>query len=109
MRLCARSFVAIAFALVAGCAFSTIANAGHWGDTFTQADWGDHDWSCSPGAAPNPQMCDSAHVGQVAVCWPHRPTGECGGAEAWCTYKTVHVDTPRNGTAPGEVYQCQGD
>ena len=69
-------------------------------------DWSGRDFSCTPGVTPVPQLCNATTVGRVAVCWPNRRTGECGGATAWCTYKIVSIHQPGDGAAPGRVYEC---
>jgi hypothetical protein len=75
-----------------------------WADTHMHAGWTDRDTGCTQGAAPDPKQCSIPTLGHVVVCWQNRRTGECGGATAWCTYKSVN--TPPNGGAPGEVYDC---
>jgi hypothetical protein len=84
-----------------------------WVDTYTQGDWGGRDRGCSVGPTPRADRCSAAFLRQVAVCWTNRLTGwpaeECRGASAWCTYKYVELNTPQNGTAPGEIYHCRGN
>jgi hypothetical protein len=77
-----------------------------WSDTQSFGDWGGNDRACSQGSQPDQNQCQPQYSGQVAVCWANRPTGECGGAVAWCTYKTIGLTTPRNGRSPGHVYYC---
>lgn len=79
----------------------------HWQPVPIRADWTDHDYGCSQGATPSPRYCDANHLGNVAVCWDNRPTGECGGARAWCTYKAINISTPPHGGSPGRVYVCE--
>ena len=85
------------------------AGAANWSDTFTRGDWIGRDRACSQGPFPDASQCNSAFFwsGQ-AVCWSNRHTGECGGAIAWCTYKTVGLTTPHGyGTvSDGEIYKC---
>jgi hypothetical protein len=104
IRLAVRSSTAAGiFCLLA---MSSQAQSPAWTNTNRQADWGDSDYGCSPGNTPEPRFCDSTHVGHVAVCWPNRRTGECGGATSWCTYKTIDASAPPNGASPGTVWVC---
>jgi hypothetical protein len=79
-----------------------------WTDTFTTGGWIGRDRSCSQGATPHPSECNSETVGQVAVCWANRKTGERNDATAWCTYKVAQINTPQDGLNPGRIYQCRG-
>jgi hypothetical protein len=88
------------------CTATSLANSQEWTDTNSLGDWGGRDRTCSQGSVPDPDQCRSEYRGQVAVCWSNRRTGECGGATAWCTYKTVGLTTPQNGGAPGHIYYC---
>jgi hypothetical protein len=88
---------------------SISSHAQEWTDSHVRYDWGDHDYGCSPGSVPQESFCNQDHVGHVAVCWQNRRTGECGGATAWCTYKTITEIMPRGvqpGSSPGEVWVC---
>jgi len=82
------------------------AKAQIWFDTHSQGDWVGRDRGCSQGPSPDPNMCNGKFLGKVAVCWMSRPTDECGGATTWCKYKTVDINTPQDGSFPGEIYQC---
>jgi hypothetical protein len=88
------------------CTSATLVYAQQWSNTRSQGDWGGRDRACSQGPRPDPDECRPEHRGQVAVCWTNRRTGECGGAVAWCTYKTVGLTTPQNGSNPGWIYYC---
>ena len=88
-------------------AVSLQASAQVWQSQPQTADWPGFDFTCSPGSTPLDSLCNPATVGAVAVCWDVRPTGECGGAVAWCTYKNVPPDAPASGNAPGAVYKCE--
>jgi hypothetical protein len=77
-----------------------------WTDAYTRGDWGGRDRTCSQGAEPDPNQCNRAYLGQVAVCWSNRQTWECNNAIAWCTYKTIGVTAPQNGSNPGNIYGC---
>jgi hypothetical protein len=45
--------------------------------------------------APDGKYCDSAHAGNLSVCW---------GAS--CTYKSIDLRTQPDGANPGEVWLC---
>ena len=83
-----------------------------WTNASTSADWGGHDYGCSPGNRPKANFCNSHHSEHVAVCWSNRATGwpfrECQGKSTWCTYKDVNLSTPPNGASPGQVWVCGG-
>jgi hypothetical protein len=85
------------------------ARAQSWHNANQTGDWAGRDRACSQGAIPRPEECTDAYIGQVAVCWPNRRTGECKGATAWCTYKFVKLGTIKNGGAPGNIYECRKD
>jgi hypothetical protein len=78
-----------------------------WSDTGEQGDWAGRDFACTKGVIPSAQHCNAQTQGYVAVCWPNRRTGECGGATEWCTYKSVTRATRRDGNAPGRVWECK--
>jgi hypothetical protein len=100
-------FVSISLAATALILSSAGTQAQSWRETKLDGDWGGRDRACSQGATPRPEQCNAATRGQVAVCWTNRKTGECFGATAWCTYKTVTLNTPKDGRAPGRIYECK--
>jgi len=93
-----------------------------WIDTDVFSDWRGQDRASSAGLAPinqigNFKLCDSNHVGFVAVCWSDRTGGYPSGVPsdldgrpaAWCTYKkgSIQVSTAQTGGAPGRVFVCR--
>jgi hypothetical protein len=87
------------------------------------ADWAGQDDASSEGGLPEyklggTSMCDSSHLGRVAVCWDNRPEGYPTGVPtdippntkppAWCTYKntSINLSTASTGKSPGRVYVC---
>jgi len=79
---------------------SPAARAQKWIDQHEPGDWGGRDRGGGPlvDSKPSPDACTNQFLGQVAVCW----------IPGSCTYKneTVTLDTPRDGTNPGEVFLC---
>ena len=76
-------------------------------------DCGGRDIGCSKGGGPDNRRCHAETEGMTAVCWDNRPSGypasfqqQCGGAAAWCTYKSIGASQCVGGRAPGRMYEC---
>ena|SRR6516162_5693616 len=84
-------------------------NAGHasqWERVMEVHDWGDRDRDWSVGYDPDPHKCTPAWENSVAVCWSQRGSPR-GQVEDWCTYKTVTINTPENGSNKGVTWVCK--
>lgn len=84
------------------------AQAG-WNYTSSEGDWAGSDYDCSKGPIPKPENCTEISRGTVAVCWLNRNvnSGMCPNMHTWCTYKTVKLTDPQNGTNKGHVFVCR--
>ena len=89
--------------------------SGRWINARAKGDWPGKDFACTGGVMPKVKFCDSAHVGNVAVCWvpKDRQTGypfkECQGQKSWCTYKSVNLSQRQTGSRPGQLYICSAN
>jgi hypothetical protein len=100
-RILSTLIVSIACLIIGG------SEAGaQWKETQIRGDWKGRDFACTLGQDPDGTKCNAATKGLVAVCWPSRKTGGCGGSGPWCTYKKITVSTPPDGSTPGKVYTC---
>jgi hypothetical protein len=102
VRFYLRFIVSVAFLTIAAGEART-----EWKSTGIRADWSGRDFACSEGPKPSPELCNAGTRGFVAVCWSSRQTGECNNKAQWCTYKKVTLETPPDGSAPGELYICK--
>jgi hypothetical protein len=102
-RRCIRSKLIVSLACLA---IGGSEAGAEWKETTIRGDWNGRDFRCTQGLLPQPDLCNAATKGLVAVCWPSRKTGDCGSSGPWCTYKKVTLSTPPDGSTPGVVYTC---
>ncbi|HEY3450022.1 MAG TPA: tetratricopeptide repeat protein [Myxococcales bacterium] len=60
----------------------------------------------SKGLGPSRSRCDSAHLGQVAVCWDGTKHKNPAIRGAGCSYQSVKAESCRGGPHPGALFRC---